>query len=268
MAYSIFKGRIRNILARYHNTLKSPQLSNERDFIKHTTSFFRNRSVSYGGQYLRIRSAYIDRSPIVEFFHRTPWPNPDRREVGDILLVSKFIRGGQIIKNRATIVQSKFTRMQQRSWKAIDTAQFYLVYGWPDFIRVRPKPRKLYKLNPKSLTWGTYSLIGPNAVNYPIYLTSTRMYRAYPSIFSQKTFTFNLRDLVSWDTSPSFLMKQILCYIGEDLLSNIAIKSFVNELYRMVHIKPDPPREFVWEYKEGEEPKGFGLIEFTISSEN
>jgi len=268
MAYSIFKGRIKNLLDRYHNFLKLHQLSHERDFIKRTTAFFRNRSVSYGGQSLKIRSAYIDRSPIVEFFHRTPWSNPARREVGDILLVSKFIREGQIIKNRATIVQSKFTRMQQRSWKAIDTAQFYLVYEWPDFKRVHPKPRKIYKLNPKCLTWGTYSLIGPNAVNYPIYLTSRRMFRAYPSIFSQKTFTFNLKNLLGWDTSPSFLMKVIFHFIGEDLLSNNSIKSFVNDLYGIVHLKPDPPGEYEWDFNEKEEQKGFGLIEFTLSSEN
>ena len=143
MAYNIFKGRIRNILTGYHNTLKSRKLSNERDFIGSTTSFFRNRSVQYGGYNLRIRSAYIDRSPIVQFYHITPWPNPDRREVGDMLLVSKFIRGGQIIKNRATIVQCKFTKMYKRSWKDIDTAQLYLIYRWPDFERVRPKPKKL-----------------------------------------------------------------------------------------------------------------------------
>jgi len=172
-----------------------------------------------------------------------------------------------VIKKRAVIIQSKFTKTNQRTWKKIDTAQFYLALKWPHFTRVRPKPKTAHTLSPNCLTWGSYAFVGPNAVNYPLYFTSTRMFRRHPYVLSQKTFTFNMKRPLGWDTSPSFLMKQMFCLIGEDLLSNNPIRSFVDELCRMVNLEPDPPGEFEWQPNQREEPKGFGVIEFTLSCE-
>jgi len=258
------KSRIRQVLANYHNTLKFPTLTDERGFIKRTTSFFRSRPVWHGRSFLITRSAYIDRSPIVEFHHTTPWPNPDKREVGDILFVSKLKRGNKIVKKKAIIVQSKFTKSHQRSWKNIDTAQFYLTLKWPDLTRVSPKPKKLYKISPSCLTWGTYAFVGPFAVNYALYMTPARIFRACPAVLSQRTFTFNIKKSIGWDTSPSFLMKLIFGFIGEDLLANNAIESFVKDLYKIASLQPDPPGEFEWKPNK-EEQKGFGIVEFTLS---
>lgn len=61
-------------------------------------------------------------------------------------------------------------------------------------------------------------------------------------------------------------MRQILCLIGEDLFANSDIKLFVDEMYRVVGLKPDPPNEFCWGSFDGEEETtGFGVVEFTLS---
>lgn len=71
---------------------------------------------------------------------------------------------------------------------------------------------------------------------------------------------------MGWDTSPSFLMRQILCLVGENLFINTSIDLFVKDLYGIVGLRPDPPGEFEWESSIEEKPKGFGVVEFTISS--
>lgn len=261
-----FISKIRQILVDYHRELHCPELLDERDFIKRTATFFRNRRISHGQESLTSRSTNIDKSPLVRFHHTTPWPNPDIREIGDLLFVSKFKTGNRIVKRTGVIVQSKFTGKRQRSWKGIDTAQLYLIFRWPDFTRVSPTPQKAYSLSPSCLTWGTYAFLGSDAVNYPVYYTSSRILREYPHTLSQKTFTFNLKKLVGWDTSPCFLMKQILCFIGEDLLTNSPIELFVDDLYKIVGLKPDPAGEFEWESTVTEESKGFGIVEFTVST--
>jgi len=201
----------------------------------------------------------------VRFHHPTPWPNPDEKEVGDLLFVLKLKKSTQIIEKRALIVQSKFTGTNQRSWKKVDTAQFYLILKWPSFTRVNPSPQKLYSLSPQCLTWGTYAFVGPLATNYPLYFTSSRIWGKKPSILSQKTFTFNVNKLSGWDTSPCFLMRHMSGLIGENLLTNHPIASFVSDLYKIVGLEPDPPGEFIWENPYGQEPKGFGIVELTVS---
>lgn len=260
-----FKNRIRCLLNQYHRQINHPRLSNEREFIKRTALFFRKQTVSHGQESLISRSANIDRSPLVRFRHPTPWPNPDVREVGDLLFVIKFKKGTQIIEKRALIVQSKFTGTSRRSWKDINTAQFYLILKWPSFTRVNPGPPRPYNLSPLCLTWGTYAFVGPMATNYPLYFTSSRILGKKPAILSQKTFTFNINKPLGWDTSPSFMMRHMLCLIGENLLTNRPIESFVDDMYRIVGLIPDPPGEFKWESRYQEEPKGFGIVEFTVS---
>ena len=240
------KDKIRQTLVNYHKNLSSPKLSDELDFVHRTASFFKNRSVNHGQQSFSTNARSIDKSPIVEFFHTTPWKNPAAKEIADLLFVSKFKKGNSVIEKRAVIVQSKFARTDQRFWKNIDTAQFYLVLNWPAFTRIKPGPPKLYQLQPRSLAWGTYLFVGPEALDHPVYFTSSRIFKGSPSMFSQKTFTFSPKELNGFDTSPSFLMRQILCLIGEDLLANPNLESFVDEMYRIVGLKPDPPGEFSW----------------------
>jgi hypothetical protein len=259
------KDRIRQTLVKYHSRLDSPVLHDERDFVSRTVAFFRHVSVAHGRESFTTNARSIDKSPIVEFLHSTCWNNPARREIGDLLLVSKLKRGNQVITRRAVIVQSKFTQISQRIWN-VDTAQFYLVSNWPTFRRIRPEPQKQYSLEPQSLVWGSYVLVGPRVLENPVYFTSPRILEENPSIFSFKNFRLNLRRLNGFDTSPSFLMRHILCLIGENLCTNPNIDSFVDEMYRIVGIKPDPPNEFYWDsIDDKSESTGFGVVEFSIS---
>jgi len=61
-------------------------------------------------------------------------------------------------------------------------------------------------------------------------------------------------------------MRHVLCLIGEDLFVNSSIRLFVDELFRIVGLDPDPPNEFYWNSSDREQkPAGFGIVEFTVS---
>lgn len=259
------KSRVKHLLDQYHTQVDHSKLTDERDFIRRTSSFFKNQTISYGQASFTTQSANIDGSPIVRFQHPTPWPNPDSKELGDLLFIIKHKRGPKVVEKRAIIVQSKFARTSQRSWKRIDTTQFYLLLRWPSFTRVSPGPHITYSLNPDCLTWGTYAFLGPMAMRFPLYFTPSRILHRRPSILSQKTFTFGVGRISGWDTSPSFLMRLILCYIGENLNTNHGVQLLVNDLCKITGLLPDPPGEFEWEPIERDESKGFGVVEFTLA---
>jgi hypothetical protein len=257
------KKRIRQMLANYHANLISPPLNGELDFIKRSVLFLGNAYGTNGYETFITRSANIDKSPIVEFLHQVHCQNPTHREIGDILLVSKIIHYGRLVRYRAILVQSKLTKNQQMRWAGVDTAQLFLISMWPSFLRVKPQPRKSYDLSPESLLWGAYAFVAPNVLNFPIYSSPSKILEQNPSIFSQKSFTFVPSNLNGYNTSPSFLMRLIECQIGEDLLTNSNIRNFVEELYRMVDLAADPPDEFYWNQDLERDPeKGFGIIEF------
>jgi hypothetical protein len=262
--------QIRNNLRNYHNVIRSPPLSGELDFIRRTTSFFANRSLrsQYGS--FSTRSGNIDKSPIVRFQHTTPQFTPADKEVADILFVSKIKRNGKLIHKKGVLVQSKLTNKPITNWSGIDTAQFFLMHHWPPFTRIRPGPTKgPYELKPNSLFWGTYAFVAPKALNFPLYFSPSKILYLNQNLLNGQTFTFSPSTFNNYQTSPSFLMRLILCQIGEDLSINHKINKFVNELYRVVGLAPDPPDEFNWKQKyEEKESKGLGIIEFTISSED
>jgi len=262
--------QIRNTLNAYHNSLRSTPLSGELDFIRRTTSFFANKNLRSQYTSFSTRSGNIDKSPIVRFQHTTPQYSPADKEVADILFVSKKIRNGQLINKKGILVQSKFTKKSITSWSGIDTAQFFLTYYWPSFTRIKPGPiNGPYELEPNSLLWGTYAFVAPNSTNFPLYFSPSKILYLNQNLINQQTFTFTLSTFNNYQTSPSFLMRLILCQIGEDLLTNQKIDNFVDELYRLVGLAPDPPDEFDWNQDDKEEkPKGLGIVEFTISTED
>jgi hypothetical protein len=262
--------QIRNNLIQYHNAIRSPQLLGEIDLIRRTTAFFANKRLQSQNVSFSTRSGNIDKSPIVRFLHTTPQINPANREVADILFVSKIKRNGKTIHKRGVLVQSKLTNKPTTNWSAIDTAQFFLMHYWPTFTRIRPRPTKgPYNLKPISLFWGTYAFVAPNALNFPLYISPSKILYLNQNLLNGQTFTFNPSTFNNYQTSPSFLMRLILCQIGENLRTNHSINRFVNELYRVVGLAPDPPDEFNWERKyEDKESNGLGVIEFTISSED
>jgi len=261
------KKQIKLILKHYEFNLNFPRLIDEVDFIKRTTGFFSKFSFSVGQTSLTTRTRFLHQSPKFNFNHSTPCKNPATREMADLMFITKFKKGKRIIRKRATIVQAKFTKTTDRKWKGIDTAQLYLISKWPAFTMVSPSPQRKYQLKPKSKAWGSYVFVGPNTLNNPVYYGAPRIGALDPNSFSQQTFTQDLNIVNGFDTSPSFLMRQILCYIGEDLMANPAVANFVDDLLRMINLEPDSPDEFIWDSKESaEESSGFGVVEFTLST--
>jgi len=186
-------------------------------------------------------------------------------ELADLLFVYKHFLNGVLDAYRAVLVQAKYTKGKKKSWK-IDTDQFYFLTQWPRFRIVRPAFKKSYSTKPRALTWSTYGFVGPNATRYPVYYSSERMLRQRTSFPSSNTFIFGVQTPIGWDSSTSFLLKFVQGFAGENLLSNSTVRAFVNDLYVVAKWKPDPPGEPKWE-NENEEREGFGIVEFTVSTE-
>jgi len=264
---SILKTRFKLALNHYHQSLWRPSLSGELDFIDRTVASFQNLKIPAAKQSLKTRSKRIHLTPQVEYF-RSTLISPLQSiavELADLLFVYKHFLNGVLDAYRAVLVQAKYTKGKKKSWK-IDTDQFYFLTQWPRFRIVRPAFKKSYSTKPRALTWSTYGFVGPNATRYPVYYSSERMLRQRTSFPSSNTFIFGVQTPIGWDSSTSFLLKFVQGFAGENLLSNSTVRAFVNDLYVVAKWKPDPPGEPKWE-NENEEREGFGIVEFTVSTE-
>jgi hypothetical protein len=92
------------------------------------------------------------------------------------------------------------------------------------------------------------------------------MLKYITKIPSTPSFNFPVNIRIGWDSSTSFLNKFIQGLVGENLLTNAPIKSFVEDIDTRFQWKPDNQRELQMnEVNNGE--KCFGIIEFTVTSE-
>lgn len=270
---SSLKNQIKIKISNYDQSLLAPPISNEGDFVDRTVNAFQNFGPSGGGQSLSTRSVKIDKKPIVHFipFSRPfspAFPFDTKKEIGDLLFVYKYFLKNQLVAHRASIVQTKYKKGIRKSW-TIDTGQFYLMSHWPNFHIIKPKPRKfkIYDLKPKTRSWATYGFVGPNAIEYPLFFSSQKILSRF-SMTQFKHFSFNLGSMSGiWVYSAGYLSKFLQNLIGENLLNNSKIRDFVDDLYKIANLLPDPPGEFEWNDQESEEGKSFGIIEFKIAQE-
>jgi len=264
----LLKTRFKAALSNYHRILRRPSLSGEIDFIDRTVASFQNLNIPAGNQTLKTRSKRIHLTPQVRFY-RYSLLHPGKHttvEIGDLLFIYKHFLNGILDAYRAIIVQAKYTKGKKKSWK-IDTDQFYFLLQWPRFKIVRPASKKWHSIRPSTLTWASYGFVGSNATRYPLYYSSTRILRHKKAVLSTKSFSFAVHPGVGWDSSTSFLLKFVQGLVGENLLSSVKVKSFVDNLYVVVKWKPDPPEELEWHEEKNEEKEGFGVVEFTVTSE-
>lgn len=264
----LLKTRFKAALSNYHQSLWRPSLSGEIDFIDRTVASFQNLNIPAGNQSLKTRSKRIHLTPQVRFY-RYPLLFPSKHttvEMGDLLFIYKHFLNGGLDAYRAIIVQAKYTKGKKKSWK-IDTDQFYFLTRWPRFKIVRPASKNWHSIKPRALTWASYGFVGPNATRYPLYYSSTRILRHKKTVPSTKSFSFPVQSGVGWDSSTSFLLKFVQGLVGENLLSSTKVKAFVDDLYIVVKWKPDPPGDLEWNEEKNEEDEGFGVVEFTVTSE-
>lgn len=263
----LLKARFRAALRNYHQSLRSPSLSGEIDFIDRTVKNTQKWNITAGNQSLKTRAKRIHLTPQARFFRYPLFPSKHTTvEIGDLLLIYKHFLNGILDAYRAIIVQAKYTKGKKRSWK-INTDQFYFLTQWPAFRIVRPASKKWHFIKPTTLTWASYGFVGPNATRYPIYYSSTRMLRGKRMVPSTKSFSFAIRSVIGWDSSQSFLMKFVQGLVGENLLLSTKVKALVDDLYVITKLKPDPPGELEWNNENYEENEGFGIVEFTLTSE-
>ena len=264
------KNRFKHKLSSYHQSL-IPFIKDEEDFIDRTVKAFKNYADYGGGQSIRTRTVKIHGKPIVCFGPCTS-RFPSRkicREMGDLLFIYKHFFKGNVDAHRAVLVQTKYTGSAKRTW-SIETGQFCLMTLWPKFSVTRPTGfSNDLELRPKTLTWSTYGFVGPRAVNYPFYFSSTRILRTHrQQASSTKHFSFTLRsNPIPWDYSAGFLSRFVNALIGENLFANSAIKTFIDDLYKVAGWIPDPPGEFEWRNEKIQKEGSLGIIEFVVIEE-
>lgn len=260
---NIIKKNFKSILINYYQSLKNPPLKNEEDFIDKTVKCFKNINFSSSRQNLKSRSKKIHPTPQVKFTRNN---QQTQVEMGDLFFICKHLTNNTLETYRALLVQVKFNKTRKRTWK-IDTNQFHFLTCCPVFEIVKPKVNKLYNLKPRNLTWATYGLVGKTSINYPIYYSSKRILKVKKSIPSSGSFNYNLKKINGWDSSTSFLSKLIHGIVGENLITNNGIKILVDDLYKIAKWKPDPPDEIEWNNEIRAEDRGFGIVEFIVSTE-
>jgi hypothetical protein len=227
-----------------------------------------NIKFSAVNQSITTRSKRIHLTPKVRF-PRSHFPKLQSvtKELADLLLTYKHFVNGVLQAHKAILIQSKYTSKKRKSWK-IDTDQFFFMTQWPSFKIVSPaKFARRFFVKPQTLTWSTYGFVGVGAVRYPVYYSSTRMLRVISRIPSTKTFSFALQTPIGWDSSTSFLLKFIQGLVGENLLTSLSARKMIHALYIIAGWKLDPPEELEWNIEEPEEDKGFGIVEFTVRTE-
>ena len=203
---NVLKGKFKSALDTYHRSLWNPSLSGEIDFIDRTVKGFQTLSRSSGNQSFKTRSKKIHLTPQAQFYrYGLLFPNVHTTvEMGDLLFIFKHFSNGSLDAHRGILVQVKYTKGKEKSWK-IETDQFYFLTQWPKFRIVKPKFNKWYSTKPTALTWATYGFVGQYAVNYPVYYSSSRMLRTKRSVLSTKSFTFSIKTSIGWDSSTSYL---------------------------------------------------------------
>jgi len=262
------KAQLRTELATYHNSLWKPPLNRELEFLDRTVSSLNNIRISTRNQAISSRCKRIHLSPKVRFFRtQLPTPSPTTTELSDLIFVYKHIVNGVLKDYRAILAQTKFTSQKRKTWH-IDTNQFFLMTQWPRFKIVSPAKFKCgFHIRPKSRTWSTYGFVGPLASRFPIYFSSSRILQIKSHIPSTKSFSFSLKPLSGWDSSPSFFMKCLQGLIGENLLKNKPAFQLIRTLYILAEWEVDPSDELEWNSEKIEDDKGFGIIEFTVRTE-
>ena len=178
-----------------------------------------------------------------------------------LLFIHKHILKGEVASYRASLIQVTFTKRKEKLW-TIDTNQFSFLTRWQSF-KMAPTFTKWYLLKPRMLTWATFGFLGPHLSIYPFYYSSKRMLKCTTKIPSTRSFNFPVNRPIGWDSSTSFLIKFIQGVIGENLLTNVPIKSFVDDMYILFKWQNDHQREYKMTGANNGE-KCFGIIEFTI----
>ena len=91
------------------------------------------------------------------------------------------------------------------------------------------------------------------------------MFNYITTLPTTQSFNFPVNTQTGWDSSTSFLHKFIQGLVGENLLTNTSIKSFVDDMYSLVKWKTNHKRDLkMTEAKNGD--RCFGIIEFTVTS--
>ena len=262
------RAQIRARLANYHNSLWNTRLTGELDFLNRTVKGLNNINISTRSQSISSRCKRIHLTPLVRF-HRNPLATslPTTTELSDLLLVIKHIVNGSIMEFRAILGQIKFTSQNRKTWH-IDNDQFFLMTQWPRFNIVSPaRFKSTFHIKPKTRTWSSYGFVGPLAVRFPIYFSSSRILKIKSRMPTTKSFSFRPKPSYGWDSSPSFLIKFLQGLIGENLLKNRSAFALIRALYILAEWEIDPPDELEWNFEKDEKNNGFVIIEFTVRTE-
>jgi hypothetical protein len=258
------KRDFKSVLDKYLDALGNPSLTGEIDFLNRTVFSFNQVQISSGKQQMKIRSQKINQTQI-RFYPYGPLylDKYTTVELGDLLFIYKHIFKGETKAYRAVLIHLTFTKRKEKSW-SINTDQFSFHTQWQRF-KITPLFTKWYSLNPRMLTWATYGFLGPQISKYPFFYSTKRMRTYVTKIPLTSSFTFPVKRPIGWDSSTSFLNKFVQGFIGENLLTNVPIKMFIEDLQNRFQRNLNHPRSGKMN-QTNDEINGFGIIQFTVTS--
>jgi len=176
----------------------------------------------------------------------------ERCELGDLLIVIKYILGQHLLRQKAIIYQVKLSQ----NWSfAIDATQLYLLSEWPTFSfgKSGNNPQS-YSLNPSTKEFGSYMFCLRRPKQIPTHFQS-RKFPYLPFCFQgvaadalevaraqRKTIRTDL--LRYRDDVVVNLFRLLAWRIGELVKDKPDIDKLISALYRYIGLTKDPPEEF------------------------
>jgi hypothetical protein len=192
-------------------------------------------------------------------------------ELGDLLIVIKYILSPTVFEAKSIIYQVKLSTNKYSHKCTIDQNQLKLLSDWPDFSfgKISTGGQKTYSIKPKTVEFGSFMLELRNPTPQKYLPMKYRCYGICPdallvNLLGPKTVKLNSINYAKGDVHNFF--SHLTFEIGEHH-SYPDVADLVEALYRYVGLKPDPPAEFDG-YSEKSEDDGFAVIEINIKLEH
>ncbi len=229
--------------------------------INNLNNLFKNQNI-----YFNCQVAKIHKTPIAKFDGLIK----KDCEIGDLLIVVKYHLANGITEKKSIIYQVKLSENNSDDF-SIDANQLRLLSEWPKFY-FSNKSKGVYfdfDFQPKTLEFGSFLFEPRNAVDEKAQLLSFRKYYGLtPDALLVKSVGRNTVKSSDFKFVYSDVQRFInhLFFLSGEPHDNNKIDSFINALYKIAGMVPDPPEEFENFFIENKED-GFAIIEINISEE-
>ena len=271
---TVIRSNPRSVQSAIADTIKTAVLgADEVPFIKRFEAEWPNRietAIQGLGLQCKCDAISVHQKPQVWFNDSSA--SRVRCELGDILLVVKYVVGPGQFEAKSVIYQAKMTDTKHPTKCKINQRQLELLRDWPAFELGRNSQGQAvpYVLNPTTTEFGSYMLMRRRP-NIGEYVSLYRQdYGVAPNALQVSTAGPNTVDITTIPHTllvKSALFNQVAFIHGEPHVG-YGIQRLINTIYRYVGWKPDPPDEFMGYIGNNSEGEGaFLVVQVTIGLE-